>query len=102
MFVILIFGFMFLIHNLYGSFLYNVSKFPDDFLYVMTSAFDGIDYFELDTFHPNMSIIVNINYTKFIYFSIFIQLLLLNYITFIFIFIIFLILSLFSLISYFI
>ena len=58
MFVILVFGFMFLIHNLYGSFVYTVSKFPDDFLYVMTSAFDGVDYSDLETFHPRVSIVV--------------------------------------------
>ena len=57
MFVVLVYGFVFLGHCLYGSYLFRLSASPDDLLYMLSSAFNGLDYYNLERFHPKVSIV---------------------------------------------
>lgn len=57
MFVVLVYGFVFLGHCLYGSYLFRLSSAPGDLLYMLSAAFNGLDYYNLERFHPKVSIV---------------------------------------------
>lgn len=73
MFIIITLGFVVLGHVYYGSYLLQFSTTPFDFIHFISSIFEGLDYYELALYHPNMTIIVTLftqTNTHFYYYSI--------------------------------
>lgn len=57
-FIIVILAFVILGHVYYGSFLLQFSTTPFDFIHFISSIFEGLDYYDLALYHPNMTIVV--------------------------------------------